>query len=259
MANAVRVPVVQYARANGVGRITLDRPKLNILDVPMLEALAAALEQARADGDLSVLALGGAGKAFCAGVDVAAHLPGRVEPTLRLFHDVVRRLAAFEAPTVALVHGAALGGGLELALACDFILTADEVALGQPEIHLGVLPPVAAARLPGRIGAARALDLVLTGRSVTGREALASGLADRCWPADQFAAQAEAFLTELAHRSRPVLRLAKRAVREGASLPFEPALARAEALYLGELMRCDDAHEGIAAFLEKRPPRWRHG
>lgn len=257
MTAAARVPVVEYACANGVGRIVLDRPRLNILNTPLLEALAAALEQARLDHDVRVLTLEGRGHVFCAGVDVREHLPPHVEGLLARFHDVVRRILAFEAPVVALVHGTALGGGLELALAADLVLVADEASLGQPEITLGVLPPVAAALLPRLVGRSCALDLVLTGRSVTGVEAVKLGLAARHWPLAQFDGEAAAFVSAVAAHSGPVLKLAKRALRLGAMLPARAALDAAEELYLTELMGLDDAREGLTAWLEKRPAVWR--
>jgi len=248
--------MVRYEREGAVGRVVLDRPPLNILDVPMLEALAAALEQARVDRGLGVLVLSGEGRAFCAGVDVAAHLASRVRETLTLFHAVVRRVQAFEAPVVALVHGPTLGGGCELALACDIVLARDDATLGQPEIRLGVLPPVAAAILPARIGRQRALDLVLTGRTVTAAEALAMGLVARCWPAESFGAAAASYLADLGGLSRPVLKLAKRAVLAGTELCFDEGLSAAEAIYLDELMSLPDPTEGLTAFLEKRAPHW---
>jgi cyclohexa-1,5-dienecarbonyl-CoA hydratase len=248
--------MVRYERAGALGRVVLDRPPLNILDVPMLEALAAALEQARVDHGLGVLVLSGEGRAFCAGVDVAAHLAPRVRETLTLFHAVVRRVQAFAAPVVALVHGPTLGGGCELALACDIMLAREDTILGQPEIRLGVLPPVAAALLPARIGRQRALDLVLTGRSVTATEALSMGLVARCWPAESFGSSAASYLADLAGLSRPVLQLAKRAVLAGSERCFDEGLAAAESIYLDELMSLADPTEGLTAFLQKRAPHW---
>ncbi len=248
--------MVRYQREGALGRVVLDRPPLNILDVPMLEMLAAALEQARVDRGLGVLVLAGEGRSFCAGVDVAAHLAPRVRETLSLFHAVVRRIRAFETPVVALVHGPTLGGGCELALACDLVLARDDAVLGQPEIRLGVLPPVAAALLPARIGRQRALDLVLTGRTVTAGEALAMGLVTRCWPADAFGAAAASYLAELGGLSRPVLKLAKRAVLAGAERCFDEGLSATESIYLDELMSLADPTEGLTAFLEKRAPHW---
>ena len=257
MNGAPAVATARYTREGGVGRLLLDRPPVNVLDIAMLEALNTALEEAAADGGLKVLALTGAGRAFCAGVDIADHTPDRIERMLALFHEAIRRLMSFDTTVLGLVHGAALGGGCELALACDFVLASDDLKLGQPEIRLGVFPPVAVALLNRLIGRQNTLDLVLTGRTLRADEAQQMGLVSRVFPAAEFAAATEAVLASLAGQSGPVMRLAKRAVRGGAGLPFIPALERAEDLYLNELMQLDDAREGIAAFVEKRAPVWK--
>ena len=256
MTSAPATATVHYTCAAGIGRLVIDRPPVNVLDIATLDALNAALAEAAADRGLKVLALSGAGRAFCAGVDVADHTADRVERMLQLFHDAIRRLMAFEAPVVALVHGAALGGGCELVLACDFVVASDDLKIGQPEIQLGVFPPVAVALLNRLIGRQNALDLVLTGRTIRADEAQRMGLVSRVFPAAEFASASEAVLASLASQSGPAMRLAKRAVRGSASLPFVPALERAEDLYLNELMQLGDAREGIAAFIEKRKPVW---
>lgn len=247
---------VRYTREGRIGRLVLDRPPLNVLDLATLESLDAALSRAAADPKLHVLAISGAGRAFSAGVDVADHTADRVGRMLELFHGAIRRLMALEPPVVALVHGAALGGGCELALACDMVLARGDLRLGQPEIQLAVFPPVAAALLPRLVGRQRAMDLVLTGRAMRADEALRMGLVSRVFPAAEYDVGTEAVLTGLAAQSGPAMRLAKRAVAEGAELGVGPALARAEAIYLDELMQLADAREGLAAFMEKRPPVW---
>lgn len=239
-----------------LARLVLDRPPLNVLDIATLQSLSDALDAVRASRSLRVLAVSGAGKAFCAGVDVADHAPDRVGETLRLFHGVIRRVLSIEVPVVACVHGAALGGGCELAIACDVVLARDDARLGQPEIQLGVFPPVAAALLPRLIGRQRALDLILSGRTLGADEARVTGLVSQVWPADRFAAESTAYLERLAALSGPALRLAKRAANGSRGLPIAEGIARAEELYLGELMALPDAREGIAAFLEKRSPVW---
>lgn len=256
MNTVTSAELVQYQRSGAVGRLTLDRPPLNVLDIATLEALNAALEVARADRGLKVLALEGAGKAFCAGVDVADHTAERVERMLTLFHQAIRRVMAFEAPVVALVHGAALGGGCELVLACDLVLAREDLKLGQPEIRLAVFPPVAAALLPRLIGRQRAMDLVLTGRMLGADEALRLGLVSRVVDAPRWATDTTQFLNDLGALSGAALRMAKMAVSGGTELSFGAALERVEAMYLNDLMRLPDAREGLAAFLEKRSPAW---
>lgn len=236
-------------------RITLDRPPVNVLTIAMLEELAAAVEEAAAT-DARVLVLTGAGKAFCAGVDVADHTADRVETMIHAFARAIRALLDAEQPVVAVVNGAALGGGLELALACDLVLARADARLGQPEIRLGVFPPAAAALLPRRVGTQAALDLALTGRTVTGEEAARLGLVARVAPGDELAAASDALVRQLAALSGPVLALTKRAVREGLERSLTDALAHADRLYLNDLMQLNDPHEGLAAFVEKREPVW---
>ncbi len=240
----------------GIRRLVLCRPPLNVLHIPMLEELNAAVGQVADDADARVLVVTGEGRAFCAGVDVADHTPDRVERMLELFHGAIRRLLSLRVPVVAAVNGAALGGGCELAIACDIVLVRADAKIGQPEIRLGALPPVAAALLPRRIGLQRALDLILSGRVLTGEEATASGLCTRLLPADEFEAGVSEYANNLASLSRPVVALAKRATVQGAGLPLEQALAEAERIYLEELMGLADAREGLAAFMEKREPVW---
>lgn len=248
---------IRLERAAGLALLTLDRPPLNVLNVAALRELGAALEEAASADGSKVLLITGAGRTFCAGVDVADHTADRIGETLPLFHDVVRRLRSIEMPIVAAVNGAALGGGLELALACDLVWAREDAKLGQPEIQLGVFPPVAAALLPRRIGWPRAAELVLRGRVLSAPEAGEWGLVSEVLPADGFAQAVERAVADLTALSRPALRLAKRALRAGLELEFGPALVRAEELYLSELMRCEDPHEGLAAFLEKRRPAWK--
>lgn len=247
---------IRVERLDGVARIVLDRPPLNVLDIAMLEELNATLRDIAHDRSVAVLVLTGEGRAFCAGIDVADHMGDRVGPMLDAFHSVIESLLSIEPPVVAAVNGAALGGGCELLLACDLVLARDGAKLGQPEVRLGVFPPAATALLPSRIGLQRALDLILTGRTLTAAEAHGLGLVSRVIPADDFQTAVDAFAADLASLSAPVLRIAKRAT----TLPATGAMERLEAaefLYANELMQLADAREGLNAFLEKRAPEWK--
>jgi cyclohexa-1,5-dienecarbonyl-CoA hydratase len=248
--------LVHVGREGGVGRILLDRPPLNVLDLTMMAQLSAGVRRLGADPKVRVVAIAGEGKTFCAGVDVADHSADRVGLMLERFHGAIRDLIALEQPVVALVHGAALGGGCELALACDMVLARDDATLGQPEIRLGVFPPVAAALLPRLVGRQRAMELVLSGRTLGAEAARAMGLISEVFPSDRWQAETHHRLERMAALSGSALRLAKRAVTGGLDLPFSAALSHAEDLYLHELMVTADAQEGIAAFLQKRKPVW---
>ena len=247
---------VRFERDGALGRLILDRPPLNVLDIAALEELSALADALARDDSVTVLTVSGAGKAFCAGLDVADHRGDKVERMLTVFHGAIRRLRSLPMPVIALAHGATLGGGLEIALACDIILARTDARLGQPEVRLGAIPPVAAALLPRVVGRQRALDLILTGRAMTGDEALEFGLVSHAWPADDYDARVKAYLADLLALSAPVLRIAKHTTAAWLDVPFVAALENAERVYLDELMRLGDAREGIAAFLEKRAPVW---
>lgn len=247
---------VRVREEDGVLRLVLDRPPVNVLDREAIGELDRALEEAAGREEVRVLCLTGAGQAFCAGVSVEDHLPGRVEETLSAFGDAVKRILGLPFPAVAAVNGAALGGGCELTAACDLVVARDGAKLGQPEIRLGVFPPVAAALLPRLVGRQRALDLILTGRTLDAEEALRAGLVQHLLPAASWEEELEGFLGRLSGLSRPVLRLARRATLEGAEGPVEEAIDRAERTYLDELMELADPREGLEAFLEDREPAW---
>jgi cyclohexa-1,5-dienecarbonyl-CoA hydratase len=246
-------------RADRVATLTLFRPPLNVLDLATLEELDPLLARLERDDSLQVLVVRGAGeKAFSAGVAVEDHVAERIEPTLRAFHRALLRLWRLEATTIAVVRGHCLGGGLELAAVCDLIVAEEGATFGVPEVTLGCYPPVAAALFPQRLGPGRALDLMLTGRRLGAREAHDLGLVTRLTPGGGLEAEVDRLVAEICAHSTPVTRLIKRAGRAGEDLPFVEALAAAEELYLDELTATEDMQEGITAFLEKRPPVWRH-
>jgi len=243
--------------AGPVARVVLARPPLNILNIAMLEELSDAVDDLAGRSALKAVAFLAEGRAFSAGVDVEDHVGHRVRPMIAAFHGLFRRLADLEPPTVAVVHGAALGGGCELAAFCDLVLAADTATFGQPEIGLGLFPPVTAAAFPYFVRGKRTLELMLLGEVVDARQAERIGLVNRVFPAAAFEAAVEALLDRLGSFSGAALRLAKKAYYAGIDRPFDAALDRAEEIYLAELMRTEDAREGIAAFREKREPRWR--
>src|SRR6266404_7037349 len=166
-------------------RIVLRNPPLNVIDIPMMEELAQVLTEIEERSEISVIVLSGAGKAFSAGVDVAAHTPDKVEEMLLKFHAVIRMLVASKKVTIAAVHGHCLGGGAELAMMCDMVYTTESAQWGFPEIKLGCYPPVACTALAALVGQKRAAELILTGRTITGTEAAEIGLANRALPEDK--------------------------------------------------------------------------
>lgn len=251
---------IRIERRERAASLVLDRPPLQILDLDLLAALDAALAELASDPELQFLVLAATGdKAFSAGVSVADHTPDRIDRMLLSFHGALVRIRELDALTVAAVDGHCLGGGMELATACDLVFATERSRFGQPEIRLGCFPPAAAALYPRRIGPGPTLELLLTGRTLEATEAERLGLVHRrCADATALRSELDALEGAVTAQSAAVTRLAKRAVRAGEDRPFRSALAQAERLYLDELAGTTDMHEGLAAFLEKRPPRWSH-
>jgi cyclohexa-1,5-dienecarbonyl-CoA hydratase len=239
-----------------VARIVLRHPPLNVIDIPMMEELSQSVAEIEARQDVSLIVFSGDGKAFSAGVDVAAHIPDKVEEMLTKFHAVIRKLVATKKITIAEVQGHCLGGGAELAMVCDIVYTTESAQWGFPEIMLGCYPPVASTALAALVGQKRAAELILTGRSIRGKEAAEIGLANRAIPENELSSIVEECIGHLRRLSPAALALAKRASYAWDSMHFDKGLARAERIYLDELMKTSDAQEGIRAFMDKREPKW---
>jgi len=239
-----------------VARIALANPPLNVIDIPMMDELSRALTELEGRADVSILVLSGNGKSFSAGVDVAAHTPNKVEAMLTKFHSLIRMLVASRRITIAAVHGHCLGGGAELAMVCDFVYSVEDAQWGFPEIRLGCYPPVACAALASLVGQKRASELILTGKTIAGKEAAEIGLATRCVPHGNLQSAVDDCIAHLGQLSPAALAIAKKAFYAWDAAHFDKGLARAERIYLEDLMRTEDANEGIRAFMEKREPKW---
>ena len=237
-------------------RLVLDRPKANLLDLEMIRGIDAALDR-EVSADTKLILFEGGGAHFSFGASVKEHERDQAAEMLRTFHGLFHKLAALAVPTCALVRGQCLGGGLELVSWCSFVVASPEARLGQPEIQLAVFPPMASLLLPWRCGGGAALDLCLSGRSVTADEAHRMGLVDAVtenlegWWRSRFEAH-------LALTSAVALRHAERAVRAGLMAVLERDLPTVERLYLEGLMSTHDANEGIAAFMQKRRPNFQN-
>jgi cyclohexa-1,5-dienecarbonyl-CoA hydratase len=250
---------LKYERAGDLVRIAINRPPLNVLDIATMAEMNVALDRAFEEHGAKVLVLTGTGeKAFSAGVDVADHTHDKVQGMIDTFHGNIKRLLAMPIPTVAAVNGAALGGGCELAIACDMLVAAEGAKLGQPEIKLGVFPPIAAILMPRIVSSPRAMELVLGGGTIDAREAHAIGLVNKVYPRDTFAADTAKFLEQFLSLSRAALVYTKRAMHKASGRPFHEALFQVEQIYLKEMMATEDATEGLNAFMEKRKPVWKN-
>jgi cyclohexa-1,5-dienecarbonyl-CoA hydratase len=239
-----------------VARIVLRHAPLNVIDVAMMEELAESLRQIEARDDVSTIILTGEGKAFSVGVDVAAHTPNNVEEMLVKFHAVIRALIVTRKVTVATVQGYCLGGGAELAMISDIVYTSASAQWGFPEIKLGCYPPVACTALATLVGQKRAAELILTGRTISGKEAAEIGLANRAVREGEMTEVVDETVSQLRGLSSAALGLAKKASYAWDSMHFDKGLARAERIYFDELRNTADADEGIRAFMEKREPKW---
>jgi cyclohexa-1,5-dienecarbonyl-CoA hydratase len=241
-------------------RLRLSRPKANIVDAQMIAALDAAFAEAAAAPAAGSPALRGIlldaeGPHFSFGASVEEHLPDRAAAMLRALHALVLRMLGHPLPVLVAIRGQCLGGGLEVAAAAHVLFAAPDAKLGQPEMILGVFPPAASCLLPERMGRAAAEELLLSGRSIDGREAQRLGLVNAV--ADDPEAAALAWFDEhLAGKSAAALRFATAAARLDLVERVAAKLARLERSYLEGLMSTRDALEGLRAFLEKRPPRW---
>ena len=249
---------IQFHPGPRVASIVLNRPPMNVINLQMLEELHAAWGEVE-DLKAQVVIFSGAGdSAFSAGVDIADHMPDRIEPVLRRFHELILRIRRSDCITVAAIHGHTLGGGAELAMMCDFIIAADDTLIGQPEISVGCYPPVAAAHLPSAIGFHKASEMVLLGEPITAAQAERLGLVNKVVPRADLDGTVDTYVDKLLMKSSVVLALAKRALRDAAGDQFERALIRSEEMFLRELVRTEDMVEGVQSFLEKRPPSWKN-
>jgi cyclohexa-1,5-dienecarbonyl-CoA hydratase len=240
-----------------VARITLAAPKANILDKAMMLGFGAALDELAAQNNLKAIVLAGAGAHFSFGASIEEHLPDRIADTLAHLRKLLLKMAAAPAPTIAAVRGQCLGGGFELALACDLIVAEENAQFALPEIKLGVFPPAGAALLPMRVGSGRAAEAVLTGASWTANQSLGLGLVNKVFSCGGLETQLDAWLeSDFLPRSAAALRFAAQASRRPLVRALETDLPSLERLYLNQLMNQPDAVEGILAFLEKRQPRW---
>src|SRR5919112_1199556 len=240
--------------------VTFARPPLNIFTIAMMREVDAALTECMGMREVVAVVFDAVegSRAFSAGVSVEEHQPETVYQMLESFHAVFRTLEQMGKPALAVVDGAALGGGCELVAACDLVVSSTRARFGQPEIKLGVFPPVAAVLLPRVMGERRARELLLTGEIFDAQEALRSGLVNYVVEPEQLGPKLQEILARLRELSAPALEMTRRALDASRGRPFLEALERAEDIYLNELMKTEDAHEGVRAFMEKRRPEWRN-
>lgn len=251
---------IKFQVKDGVARITFNRPPLNVLNIAMMREINLALNECAQKRDIAAIVFDAAEgtRAFSAGVAVEEHVPATVFQMLDGFHAIFRTLIQIAKPAIAVVDGPALGGGSELVAACDLVIATDRAKFGQPEIKLGVFPPVAAILLPAIIGERRARELILTGELIDAAEALRLGLVNYVVKPGDLEAKVQELLGKLREVSATSLSMTRMALDLATRQNFETALTNVENLYLHELMRTEDAEEGVRAFMEKRKPEWKN-
>ena len=249
---------LQVDNTGGVARITLARPKHNVLNIDMMNELNEQLEMLLADQALKCVVLLAEGPSWCAGVEVADHKPDMVDEMIATFNRIFELIQQFEVPLIAAVQGACLGGGMELAIACDMVVASEKAVFGQPEIKLGFFPPYAAIRLPQLVGPAKAIEVCTTGQRYSAAEAVGMGFVTKAVNPDLLAETVDKLIAEIQYNSPLIIRLNKRAVQRHLGLDFSTALAGVSALFLNRLMKTGDTQEGIRSFEEKRRPVWKN-
>ena len=248
---------IQTELKDGVAYLTLNRAPLNVFNIEMMEEINAYFEGLMKEKSLKLIIIQSMGKAFSAGVDVGEHLGDLVYKMIEVFHKMFRLMDRLKVPSIAIVNGAALGGGCELALYCDMVIATEKSKFGQPEIQVGVFPPIAALIFPRTIGRKKAMELILSGETISAQEALGLGLVNKVVPEASLAQEVNGFIEKFTKLSGIVLKLAKEATLAGLNDDMDQGLKAIEKIYLDRLMKTDDAVEGLKAFLEKRKPTWK--
>ncbi len=249
---------IKVLKHDGLTKLILNRPPLNVLNIEMMSELNSALSDIKKDKSMNLVVLTAEGKAFSAGVDVSEHTTDKVEVMLEIFHRIFSNLNEIEQPVIAVVNGAALGGGCELATFCDIVIASERAKFGQPEIQVGVFPPIAAIMFPRMMHLKNAFELILTGDIIPASEAEKLGLVNHVFPFDTFDEEVDKFIEKFMNNSAIVNRITKRSIYKVLDKDYDKAVTKVEEIYLNKLMKTKDANEGLTAFLEKRKPVWQN-
>jgi cyclohexa-1,5-dienecarbonyl-CoA hydratase len=249
---------VKFRIDGGVARMTLNRPEHNLLNEAMLRELADGIVHAGEQNEVKLIVLDSAGKVFCGGIDIGEYTSQRVFQMLDAFHAVFSAMLDVGKPVVCVVNGPAIGGGAELAAFGDLIIATPKARFAQPEISIGIFPPLASTILPYLVGPKVALELVLTGEPVTAERALELGMINRLVPEAQLEQTVADLVNRINAHSGPVLMMAKKAILGGMGLSLRDGLKQSMNIFLNELYRLDDSQEGLRALQEKRKPNWKN-
>lgn len=250
--------LIKIEQKEDIGKIIFNNGPLNILNIEMMKEINHALDYFLTETKLKALVFSHLGKAFSAGVDVGEHMGDKAQTMLREFHSIFKKLNRLKCPTIAIVKGSALGGGCEVAIFCDMVIASETSKFGQPEIQVGVFPPLAALVLPKIMNQKKAFEMLHLGGIIMSEQALQLGLVNQVYSIESFETEVEKFLNQIRSLSSVVLQHTKLAMKKVLTNTFDQQLDELERFYLEELMQTHDANEGLQAFLEKRQPNWQN-
>jgi cyclohexa-1,5-dienecarbonyl-CoA hydratase len=249
---------VKFRLKDGVARITLNRPDHNLLNEAMLREIADGILFAGEHEDAKLIVLDSACKVFSGGIDIGEYTTQRVYQMLDAFHGAFAGMLDVGTPVVCVVNGPAIGGGAELAAFGDLVIATPKARFAQPEITIGVFPPLASTILPFLVGPKRALEMILTGEAITAERALELGLVTRLVPEAKLESTVNDLVERISAHSGPVLAMAKKAILGGMGLSLRDSLKQSMNIFLNELYRLEDSQEGLRAIVEKRKPHWKN-
>jgi cyclohexa-1,5-dienecarbonyl-CoA hydratase len=258
---APKIEEFQFVKVNvegEVARLTLNRPEHNLLNERMLAELAAGIGTLGERRDIKLLVLDSASKAFCGGIELGEYTQRRVFQMLDAFHGAFTAMLDTSKPLLVIVNGPAFGGGAELAALGDLVIATPRARFAQPEIKLGVFPPLAAAILPYLLGPKHALELVLTGETISAERARELGLVNWIVSEDELETKAKEVIAKVTAQSGPVLTMAKKAILGSLGLPLRDGVRNSMKVFLNELADLEDSQEGLRALVEKRAPQWKN-
>jgi len=241
-----------------VARITLDRPDHNLLNERMLAELAAGINTLGERAEIKLMILDSAGKTFCGGIELGEYTQRRVFQLLDAFHGAFAAMLDTSKPLLVVVNGPAFGGGAELAALGDLVIATPKARFAQPEIKLGVFPPLAAAVLPYILGPKQALELVLTGEAMSAERARDLGLVNWLVAEEELEKTVAEVSAKVTAQSGPVLTMAKKAILGSLGLPLRDGVRNSMKVFLNELAELEDSQEGLRALVEKRAPKWKN-
>ena len=249
---------IRYRLEGPVVRLTLNRPEHNLLNEQMLTELATGIGTLHEKDAVKLIIIDSALKVFSGGIDIGEYTTQRVFQMLDAFHNVFTAMIDVGKPVMVVVNGVALGGGSELAAFGDIVVATPKARFAQPEITIGVFPPLASTIFPYIVGTKLALELVLTGEAITAERAKDLGLVNRLVPEDQLEKTVNELVAKITSQSGAVLTMAKRAILGGMGVSLKDGMKNSMSIFLNELYRLEDSQEGLRALVEKRKPQWKN-